>query len=137
TGFIAGVGVVILVTQFETMAGLSVSTSTQVIGDLPRIAADLDQISWPDLTIGLVTVALMLLTSRWHLFPAALVAMVGSMVVVWGFDLTGDVDVVGAVASGLAPPTVPLLDLDLATALLPTAIAATIIGFVETMALDK
>lgn len=137
TGFIGGVGVVILVTQFEAMTGLPVSDSTQVVGDLPRLVRDLGDVSWPDLAIGAATIAFMLLTRRWRLFPSALIAVVGSMVVVWGFDLAADVAVVGAVQSGLAPPRAPTIDLDLALALAPTAAAVTIIGFVETMALDK
>jgi SulP family sulfate permease len=137
TGFIGGVGVIILVTQIESMAGLPVATSTQVVGELPRLVRELGDVSWPDLAFGLGTVALMLITRRWRRFPSALVAVVGAMVVVWAFDLAADVDVVGAVASGLAPPQVPVLDLDLVGALLPTAVAVTIIGFIETMALDK
>lgn len=137
TGFIGGVGVVILVTQFEAMTGLPPSESTAVIGDLPRLAREAGEITWDDLAFGVATIALMLGTRRWHLFPSALVAVLASMAIVWGFDLGADVDVVGAVPTGLAPPKVPTLDVDVVTTLAPAALAVTIIGFVETMALDR
>jgi SulP family sulfate permease len=137
TGFVGGLGVVILVTQIELMCGLEVATSTQVVGEIPRFFRELGDVSVPDLAFGLATIALLLATRRWRLFPSALVATVGGIVVVWAFDLANDVAVVGVVDGGLAMPALPTLELDVLGALAPTAVAVTIIGFIETMALDK
>ena len=66
------------------------------------------------------------------------VVLVGT-IVVWGFNLseTVNVNIVGNVPQGLPPLTSPSLNLDIWRALLPTALAISFVGYMESISVAK
>jgi sulfate permease, SulP family len=68
-----------------------------------------------------------------------LVVIVAGTLVVWGLGLheQASVSVVGRVPPGLPSLTVPELDWGSLRALLPTALAISLIGFIESIAVAK
>jgi len=99
TGFKAGIGVVIFVSQLGKVLGLSVPSSSSVLGTLGFIATNLDQINWPTVALAAFTLALLILLPRLvPRIPAALVAVAVGIALsalvnlgAWGITLIGDI----------------------------------------------
>lgn len=104
SGFMSGVGLIIVILQIFPFAGLSSEKSTWlVIQDLPRLFSDFN---WQALSLGALTVAI------YYLFPlitkaipSALVALVVASVA--AYFLQWDVPIIGEIPSGL-----PALQID-------------------------
>lgn len=104
SGFMSGVGLIIIILQLFPFAGLASEKSTWlVMQDLPRLFTDFN---WQALALGGLTVLI------YYLFPlitkaipSALVALVGASIV--SFFLKWDVPIIGDIPSGL-----PSLKLD-------------------------
>lgn len=98
SGFMSGVGLIIIILQIFPFAGLSSPKSTvAVLQDLPRLAAEWN---WQALVLGGLTVLI------YYLFPlitkaipSALVALV--VAAVTGYFLAWDVPIIGDIPSGL------------------------------------
>lgn len=104
SGFMSGVGLIIVILQIFPFAGLSSEKSTWlVIQDFPRLFSDFN---WQALSLGALTVAI------YYLFPlitkaipSALVALVVASVA--AYFLQWDVPIIGEIPSGL-----PALQID-------------------------
>lgn len=98
SGFMSGVGLIIIILQLFPFVGLSSEKSTWlVIQDLPRLFSDFN---WQALVLGGLTVLI------YYLFPlvtkaipSALVALVGASIV--SFFLDWNVPIIGDIPSGL------------------------------------
>ena len=98
SGFMSGVGLIIIILQIFPFAGLSSPKSTiAVMQDLPRLLAEWN---WQALALGVLTVLIYylfpLLTKA---IPSALVALV--VAAVTGYFLGWDVPIIGDIPSGL------------------------------------
>jgi SulP family sulfate permease len=98
SGFMSGVGLIIIILQIFPFAGLSSPKSTiAVLQDLPRLAAELN---WQALALGGLTVLIYyvfpLITKA---IPSALVALIVSALA--GYFLAWDVPIIGDIPSGL------------------------------------
>ena len=104
SGFMSGVGLIIVILQLFPFAGLSSAKSTWlVIQDLPRLFTDFN---WQALALGALTVLI------YYLFPlitkaipSALVALIGASIA--GYFLQWDIPIIGEIPSGL-----PALQID-------------------------
>lgn len=131
-GFVSGLALFIIIKQIPKLFGLesgegnSWERIADLIGDLPDAHAR-------TVVVGVTTLVLMVALERWfHRIPAALVALVYGIVVVTLFDLDmRGVHVVGEIPSGLAAPTFPDVDVHDLVALLPAALAITLVMFAE------
>lgn len=98
SGFMSGVGLIIVILQLFPFAGLSSAKSTWlVMQDLPRLFSDFN---WQALVLGLLTVAI------YYLFPlitkaipSALVALIVASIA--GYFLQWEVPIIGEIPSGL------------------------------------
>ncbi|RIV68989.1 SulP family inorganic anion transporter [Flagellimonas aequoris] len=98
SGFMSGVGLIIIILQLFPFAGLSSAKSTWlVIQDLPRLFTDFN---WQALALGALTVLI------YYVFPyitksipSALVALIIASLV--GYFLKWDVPIIGEIPSGL------------------------------------
>lgn len=98
SGFMSGVGLIIVILQLFPFAGLSSAKSTWlVMQDLPRLFSDFN---WQALVLGLLTVAI------YYLFPlitkaipSALVALLVASIA--GYFLQWEVPIIGEIPSGL------------------------------------
>ncbi|MDP5231355.1 MAG: SulP family inorganic anion transporter [Cellulophaga sp.] len=98
SGFMSGVGLIIVILQLFPFAGLSSAKSTWlVMQDLPRLFTDFN---WQALALGALTVLIYYVFPKiTKAIPSALVALVVASIV--GFYLQWDVPIIGEIPSGL------------------------------------
>lgn len=135
TGFVAGLALVIAVSQLSKLLGVE-GGGTGFFGKLMDLIPQLDDASLPTLVVGVAALALIFgLRKLAPKAPAALVAVVLGVVAVQLFDLQDHgVAVVGAIPDGLPSLVVPSFSLGDVTDLLPDAFALALIAFAESVA---
>ena len=129
-GYLHGVAIVLIVGQLGKLFGLSISAETPP-GKIIEFVKEISDISWITLAIGVVSLAVLLLT-RWlsRKFPGALLVVVLAIVIsaVAGLAEQG-VAVVGQIPAGLPSIELPgLRPRDIIT-LLPPAVGIFFVGF--------
>ena len=135
TGFVAGLALVIGVSQLYKLLGVE-SGGTTFFGKLAVLVRQFDDINVPTLIIGIVSlVVIFVLRAYAPKVPAMLVATVLGIAVVAIFDLQDHgVAIVGAMPDGLPSLTFPSFRLSDVTDLLPDALALALICFAESVA---
>ena len=156
SGFTSAAAIVIGLSQLKHLLGLSIPGSEQVHEVLLYTSQHISASNPATVTIGLGSIAVMLYfkyllgpqLKRWGLpagwiIPvtrsAPLVVVVGGTLAVWAFNLaeTAGVAIVGDVPAGLPGLTLPNLDLSLWRVLLPTALAISFVGYMESISVAK
>jgi high affinity sulfate transporter 1 len=134
-GFVSGLALVIMIKQVPKLFGLEPvqgnfwQRAIELIRELPE--ADL-----VTLTIGLSSLLLMIfLEHRYKRIPAALVILIYGIAVVSVFNL--DVEIIGEIPAGLAPPKIPDISLQDWAMLIPGALAITLVMFSEAVGPDR
>jgi SulP family sulfate permease len=120
-GFTAAAALIIAASQLGHLLGVQLPRTHhvhRVVWGAIRNASDW---SWPTLVIGVSAVAALVVSKkRWPRFPAALLVVVATTLVVWALGLsTGGVAIVGEVPAGLPGFSVPTVDSSLLTQLIP------------------
>lgn len=160
TGFTTGIAVVIATLQLKDLLGLRVpQMPEQFVERVQAIAQAVPTTAWPDLAIGLLTLAVLLVAPRLtRRLPAAVVALVVAAVAAavlarLGFEAATiasrfEYRVGGAIGHGIPPlPPLPLLpwalpgpggrplglSFALVRALLPSAFAIAALGAIESL----
>ena len=129
-GYLHGVAVVLIVGQLGKMLGLSISAATPP-GQVVEVIREITDLSWTTLTVGLVSLAALLLARRVSSkLPGALVVVILAIVIsaVVGLADKG-VAVVGDIPSGLPSIELPNLQLRNIFTLLPAALGIFFVGF--------
>ncbi len=104
-GYVFGSGVLIVTSQVQGFLGTSIDPEPYLT-ELGGVIRNLDDAVWASALFGTATLVIVLAMKRFvPAFPGALVAVVGSMLVVVVFDV--DVAVVGEFSSGLPSPGLP------------------------------
>lgn len=137
-GFTAGIGVIIFASQLKDLLGLTIDGREPgpILEKLPVIWEALPTAN--PVTIGLAagTIALILGIKRFApKLPNLLIAVASLTAAVALFDLDTPtiVSTFGAVPSSLPLPSLPTVSWDLAMAVLPNAIAFTLLGAIEAL----
>ena len=104
SGFMSGVGLIIIILQIFPFVGLDSAKSTlKVVVDLPRLFSDFN---WQALALGAMTVAIYYLFPKINKsVPSPLVALI--LVSIFAYFIQWDVPIIGEIPSGL-----PSLQLD-------------------------
>jgi SulP family sulfate permease len=120
-GFLAGIGVQLMVGKLPEMLGLDLhGTALHKLVELP---SQLSSIHTLTIIFSMVVFALVILTNRRHL-PGSLLALIGAMIVTAAFRLDQEgLRVVGQVPSGLPSLGIPHLSMKQIEQLLPSAFA--------------
>lgn len=129
-GYMAGVAVIMIVSQLGTITGIRLSAPGPV-GRIVELAGRLDEIRPLTLALGGGVAAFLLVLRRLKpLAPGTLIAVVGAglIVAVFGLEAQGIV-VVGHVPSGLPVPTLPAIGIADVTALVGSAAAITFVAY--------
>ena len=153
-GFITASGIIIATSQLKHILGVD-ATGHNLVELLGSLAGHVLDTHWMTFALG-VSATLFLFWIRKGLKPLLLtlgasigvadvltktgpvVAVVGTTVVVWYFDLANlGVNVVGTVPQSLPPFTLPSFSLELTKALLMPALLISIIGFVESISVAQ
>jgi len=147
TGFTAGIGVVIAVLQLGDLVGLGRLDGERIWDKLADLGARASAARWPDLLVGLATLAVLLafprlaprLSAR---LPAPLVALVGAALLALALDAAGFGTATIDSQFGGIPPVPPLprapwagaaLDWPAVASLAPTAAAIALLGAIESL----
>jgi SulP family sulfate permease len=98
SGFMSGVGLIIIILQIAPFVGLDSAKSTlKVMGDLPRIVTEFN---WQALALGGMTVVIYYLFPKiTKAIPSALVALI--VVSIFAYFIKWDVPIIGEIPSGL------------------------------------
>jgi len=136
TGFKAGIGVVMIVSQVPKLLGVHIEKAG-FFRDVLAIAAQVPQSSIPTVIVAAATLCVIVVLGRvaprWPVPLVAIACAIGASVVL-GLPSRG-VGVVGAIPSGFPPLTVP--DLGLALELWPAAAGIALMSFTETIAVGR
>lgn len=138
-GFVGGLALDIMVSQMAKMLGVTIDSGGEFVDKVVGLAGGLGTISGWSLLISGLSVVVLLVGARFvKAVPWALVVLVAStlVVVLTGLDEAG-VDVLGDVPSG--PPTLtwPMLDWTMWLALVPSAIALTLVTTAEGLLVSR
>jgi SulP family sulfate permease len=137
-GFLAGVAIVLIVTQLGAMTGIVVPTSDLAYETFWEWAKRLDGLDLAPTMLSLGSLGLLLYARRWRRLPTPLLLLIVSTVAVAVFDLQNDgIAIVGHVPGGLAGPQLPDFEWHAVVALVPVAIAITIISVLESLSLAR
>ena len=138
-GFTSAAALIIGLSQLKHLLGVPIERSHYVHEILITALQQIGDVHGLTLGIGLASVLLLVALRRWlPTIPGALAAVALSTASVWAFDLAATgVNIVGAVPSGLPSPSMPPLDGNAAQALVPSALAIGLVGFMESIAVAK
>ena len=138
-GFTSAAALIIGLSQLKHLLGLEIPRSHHIHEILWQAGSQLSSVHMITLGIGLLSIIVLVLLKRWKSsFPGALVVVGLSTAVVWAFAFADKgVNIVGAVPEGLPSFTQIKLDWPDIQALFPTALAISLVGFMESIAVAK
>jgi SulP family sulfate permease len=138
-GFINAAAIIIGLSQFAPLIGMSLRNSKHLLSDIAHVLASMDEMHAVSLLFGLVSLAVMVTIRRYAprlpgvLIAVALATFISSLI---GFEAMGG-RVVGKVPEGLPSFGVPALDWKLIPSLIPMAFVIALVSFVEAMSSSK
>jgi len=138
-GFINAAAIIIGLSQFAPLIGMSLRNSKHLLSDIAHVLASMDEMHAVSLLFGLVSLALMLALRRFAprlpgvLIVVALATFASSFI---GFETMGG-RVVGKVPQGLPGFGFPELDWKVIASLIPMAVVISLVSFVEAMSSGK
>lgn len=150
SGFISGAALIIAFSQVKHLFGLSVPATSSFFELLFVLIRNLPQTNWVALALGLISVVILLYFNKplvkqlkqrgWSdqkILPVAksaplLVVILGTLVVSGlNLDQTAGIKVVGDIPRGLPSFTLPIWNVETWQLLLPTALAISLVGYME------
>ncbi|MFZ5825508.1 MAG: SulP family inorganic anion transporter [Bacillota bacterium] len=138
SGFTSAAAIIIGLSQLGHLLGVGIRAET-FLEIVHQAAEKVGQTNPVTLVIGLGAIGLLVLfKKRWPKFPAPLVVVgLGTVLVATvGLDQTG-VKIVGEVPQGLPSFSLPAITWESIQVLLPTALTASFVGFMESIAVAK
>lgn len=139
SGFTSAAALIIGLNQLKHLLGLNIARSNYIHEILWSALTQIGATHLPTLALGLGSIVLLVVLKRWKkTFPGALVVVVLTTLAVWllRLDLQG-VKIVGEVPSGLPGFRLPNVGMAEIDALIPTALAIGLVGFMESIAVAK
>ncbi len=139
TGFVSATALIIAFSQIHHLLGMQIDSSGYIHDILYQIVLSYSDIHAGTALLGLGAVALIYGVKRWNKrIPGALVAVViGTLLVaLTGWDQHG-IRIIGEVPSGLPAFGLPDISADAIYSLLPMAVAISLVGFMESIAVAK
>lgn len=139
SGFTSAAALIIGLSQLKHLMGVSIPRTHHVYEILIYAVEKLGETNLATLLVGLGGIALILLFKKYFSkIPGQLMAVIFGLVVVWILRLDQQgVKIVGDIPSGLPGLGIPLLEVDLIRQLIPTALAISLVSFMESIAVAK
>ncbi len=156
SGFTTAAAIIIGVSQFKHVLGVSLSQSELVYETLLHLYEQLPKAQITPIIMSIVAVSILLFFK--HVLPkwlnasgvspiikntlqrsgALVVVLLGAMITwAWQLDQTLHLKIVGLVPSGLPPVTLPSFDLSVWSALFPSALTIAAVGYMESIAVAR
>lgn len=131
-GYMAGIAVLMVVSQLGTLTGLTV-TGDGIVPEIRSVVEQLHAVHGPTLVLGTVTAAAMIVGSLF--FPRAPVSLMGliaatAVVAAIGLEERG-VLLIGSIPSGLPVPEIPHLSGPAIVAMVPAALGVAFVGYTD------
>lgn len=138
-GFTSAAALIIGLSQLKHLLGLDLERSHHIHEILFQAIQQVSEIHGITLAIGLLGIAVLMGLKQWKKsFPGALIVVVLSTLAVWLLSLSDmGVNIVGTVPGGLPEFQIPAIHWSDMQALLPTALAISLVGFMESIAVAK
>ncbi len=131
SGFMSGIGVIIILLQFHPLLGASsVSAPLEALLKLPGAMA---QVNWYSLGLGTLTMAIVFLTPPkiTRTIPSPLLALVAGSLLAIFFDMP--VAKIGEIPIGLPKIVLPLFPIELVAKVVPMALALAVLGTIDSL----
>ena len=138
-GFVGGLALDIMVSQIAKMLGVKIDSGGEFVEKVSGLILGLPTFNAWSLAVAVVSVAVLLLGRRFlPRIPWALVVLIASTIVVVVADLDDrGVDVLGEVPAGPPALTWPVLDWTMWLAVVPSAIALTMVTTAEGLLVSR
>lgn len=138
-GFVGGLALDILVSQIAKMLGIAIDSGGDFVAKLTALVTGLGTINWVSTAIAACSIVILLVGRRFaRVIPWALVVLILSTVAVSVGSLQDlDVAVLGPVPPGPPSLTWPILDWASWAALIPSAIALTMVTTAEGLLVSR
>ncbi|HIA02568.1 MAG TPA: sulfate permease [Myxococcales bacterium] len=138
-GFTWAAALIIGFSQFKHVLGVPIERSHHIHSIIGQAIGQVGAIHWMTLTIAIITIGTLLVLKKVSpRFPRFLLVVGLGTLAVWGFDLqAAGVAHVGDVPSGLPAFTPVSWDIGALRALFPTALAISLVAFMESIAVAK
>lgn len=134
-GFLAGVGVQLVVGRLPEMLGIDVFGGPLIL--LTSLAMNIDQIHWLTFALALGTFSIIMLASHFRL-PGALIGLATAMIVTQVFKLPSyGVEVIGDIPAGLPHISMPHLSIPDMAAMFSSALAIAIVILTQSSAVIR
>jgi SulP family sulfate permease len=131
SGFMSGIGVIIIIQQLYPLVGAHAPSSdaVKILGSLPKLPGGF---VWPVALLGVITLAIIQILPRFtRKVPAALVALI---VVTAGSVAFGvDAPRIGAIPAGLPALVIPELTFDQVTLVVSVAVQLALLGAIDSL----
>lgn len=136
-GYLNGVAVVVLISQTPKLLGFSIEEENPLL-DIATIIRNLDQVVPLAFAFGIASLATILLFRLLHArIPGVLIAVIGSILVVWMTGVDNQIPVVGALPQGLPAPALHGLTMRDVVELAAPAFGLALIAFADTGVLSR
>ncbi|MBW2587865.1 MAG: sulfate permease, partial [Deltaproteobacteria bacterium] len=138
-GFTAAAALIIAASQLGHLLGVELPRTHHVHRVVWEAIQHASDCSWPTLTIGVLSIAVLVLCrKRWPRFPAALFVVLTTTVAVWALGLSArGVSIVGEVPAGLPGFSLPSVDSEVLTQLIPAAATIALVSFMEAISVGR
>ncbi len=139
SGFTSAAALLIGASQLKHLLGVDLEHTERVHGIVAEAIGRIDEVQAATLVVGALAIALLAGLRRWRpTWPGALLVVALGTLAVAALQLDGhSVSVVGEISGRLPTIGVPTAGLDHLSALVPTALAITMLGFVESIAIAQ
>jgi SulP family sulfate permease len=139
SGFTSAAAIVIGASQLKHLLGIRLEHTERVHDILWEALGRLDEIRWPTVAVGAGGIVLLIGLKRWRpTWPGALIVVGLATGAVSLLGLEGHrVSVVGEIPGRFPSVGLPTTGFDQLGEMLPTALAITMLGFVESIAIAK
>jgi SulP family sulfate permease len=138
-GFTAAAALIIAASQLGHLLGVDLPRTHHVHRVVWGAIQSASDWSWPTLVIGALSIAALIVSKkRLPRFPAALFVVVASTLAVWALGLsTRGVSIVGEVPAGLPGFSLPSVDSEILTQLIPAAATIALVSFMEAISVGR
>jgi len=131
SGFMSGIGVIIILQQLFPMLGME-SPSSKPLTILQNLNLLSGNINWAAVALSMFTIATVFVLPRFtKAIPASLVALI--LLTIVGLSPKLDVPVIGAIPSGLPGFVIPSFDAQQLAALLSVAVQLALLGAIDSL----
>ncbi|MBU0732277.1 sulfate permease, partial [Patescibacteria group bacterium] len=137
TGFITGLSLVIIIRQIPKLFGFSID-SGDFFQRLWELVVEIGDLNLWSTIVGITSLILLILLKKFApKIPAALIALIYSILLVTIFSISDKIAVVGEIPARLPPFGLPDLKITDYIALFPGALAIVVVGFAETVGIGR